>query len=96
MRQLGVGGPIDYGQGFGNGIELVGCRDCSFDTVWGAPGRAPFSLYGKKFLTMDATCKRNRFLNVTLQGHVADEVSNVGAGNVGTFYDIAHDTVEPL
>jgi hypothetical protein len=97
LRQVGIGSPVDHGQGYGNGLEMVGCRDCVVDTVWSRSGISSFSEHGRKFLTVDTTSRRNRFNNVTLRGHYADEVATAAeAGTKGTFYDIVHDEATEL
>jgi hypothetical protein len=92
---LGIGSPIDRGLGVGNGAELVNVRDSRFLGMWRRTGVPTFNAVGKKILTLDANCKRNEFLNWTLNGSLANEVlcnAPDTADNYGEFYDIQNST----
>jgi hypothetical protein len=88
---LGIGTPVDKGLGVGNGVELVNVRDSRFAGVWRRTGNPSFSSFGRRMLTIDAACKRNRFDDWLLTASLANEVENNAPdtnGNFGGFYDI--------
>jgi hypothetical protein len=88
---LGIGTPVDEGLGVGNGVELVNVRDSRFVGVWRRTGNPSFSSFGRRMLTIDAACKRNRFDDWLLTGSLANEVKNNAPDtndNYGGFYDI--------
>lgn len=91
FTSLGIGSPVDKGLGVGNGMELVNVRDSEFSGVWRRTGVTTFNAVGKKMLTLDSACKRNRFSGWTLNSSLANEVTNSAADandNTGSFYDI--------
>jgi hypothetical protein len=72
VDQLGLGTPNEEtGRGIGNGLELYGCEDCTFDTRLALPGKPVFSDLGVKVVVIDETSKRNKFVNWGFS--VADE-----------------------
>jgi hypothetical protein len=87
-EHIAIGTPNDAGLGIGNGMELIGVTDSTFDTRPAVPATPTFSTRGVKLLRLDATCARNRFVNWMSNGVAADEVEVLTPPSAGNSVEI--------
>lgn len=89
MRDIGIGDPSQIGEeGYGDGMQLNGCTDCTLDGRRTASGKQVYSTgtgNTKKLLVLDADSHRNKFTRFGVrvgEGGLAAEIEDNGQDNV--------------
>lgn len=95
-EHIAIGTPNDPGLGIGNGMELIGVTDSTFDTRPAVPASPTFSALGVKLLRLGETCARNRFVNWMTNGVAADEVEVLAPPAAGNSVEVVNPATGAL
>lgn len=89
MRNIGIGDPSQIGEeGYGDGMQLIGCTDCTLDGRRTASGKQVYSTgtgNTKKLLVLDENSHRNKFTRFGVrvgEGGLSAEIEDNGTDNV--------------
>lgn len=89
MRDITIGDPNQIGsEGYGDGMQMIGCTDCTLDGRRTASGKQVYSAgtgNTKKLLVLDENSHRNKFTRFGVrvgEGGLAAEIEDNGTDNV--------------